>query len=473
MSEVELAEEFDQALEAMLRQPEAALAADSQFADLLEIGARLRALPRPDFKARLGSEFATETAPNEIEDEDEPQSTIREGFRTITPYLTVPDVFAEIEFLTKAFGAEGQVYGMGSAGGYHSEYRIGDSMLMIGGGGKGSQWKGTPVPGVFHLYVENVDGTYQQAMDAGAISLMPPADMEYGERGAGIEDTGGNHWYLATATGPSYVPEGLPNLMPYFHPVGAPKMIEFLRGAFAAEEIAVYRSPDGTVGHAKIRIGDSIVEMGEAHGPWQPRPMNFMVYVEDSDKWYQRAIQAEGAIGISAPANQPYGGRTGTIRDPFGNIWYLSSQNKVEEEKTTRRSLMSTAKLFRVALQVADLAKAGEFYGRLLDDPGIPIPRGSRHYFNCGPVILALVDVAKGAGESPQPTPDYIYFAVDNLDEVFERAKALNCLATDRYHDQNAGEILKRPWGEVSFYVEDPWGNGLCFVDENTLYTGK
>jgi hypothetical protein len=87
-------------------------------------------------------------------------------------------------------------------------------------------------------------------------------------------------------------------------------------------------------------------------------------------------------------------------------------------------------------------------------------------------VILALVDVAKG-GEHPQPTPDYVYFAVNNLEEIFERAKALNCLCKDRYHDQQAGEIVKRPWGEVSFYVEDPWGNGLCFVDEKTLFTGK
>ncbi len=133
---------------------------------------------------------------------------------------------------------------------------------------------------------------------------------------------------------------------------------------------------------------------------------------------------------------------------------------------------MSAPRMFRIALQVGDLAAAGAFYSKLLDDPGIPIPRGSRHYFNCGPVILALVDVAKGAGEKPQPTPDYIYCAVDNLEEVFERAKALDCLANDRYHDQNAGEILKRPWGEVSFYCEDPWGNGLCFVDEKTLYTG-
>jgi hypothetical protein len=63
------------------------------------------------------------------------------------------------------------------------------------------------------------------------------------------------------------------------------------------------------------------------------------------------------------------------------------------------------------------------------------------------------VDVTKG-GEQPQPTPDYIYFAVNNLAEIFERAKEMNCLCKDRYHDQQAGEILKRPWGEVSFYVE-------------------
>jgi hypothetical protein len=134
---------------------------------------------------------------------------------------------------------------------------------------------------------------------------------------------------------------------------------------------------------------------------------------------------------------------------------------------------MATPKLFRIAFQVGNLADAGAFYSRLLDDPGIPIPRGSRHYFDCGGVILALVDVMAGDGQRPQPTPDYIYFAVDNLDEVFARAKALGCLATDRFHDQNAGEIVKRPWGERSFYCADPWGNGLCFVDEKTLFTGK
>jgi hypothetical protein len=49
----------------------------------------------------------------------------------------------------------------------------------------------------------------------------------------------------------------------------------------------------------------------------------------------------------------------------------------------------------------------------------------------------------------------------------------LNCLSSDEVHGEAAGEIVKRPWGELSFYVEDPWGNGLCFVDEKTLFTGK
>ena len=132
---------------------------------------------------------------------------------------------------------------------------------------------------------------------------------------------------------------------------------------------------------------------------------------------------------------------------------------------------MAAPTLFRIALQVADLDQASAFYAKLLDDQGRRI-RGSRHYFDCGSVILALVDVTAGQLE-PKPIPDYVYFAVSDLEQVYERAKELNCLAKDDVHGAAAGEIVKRPWGELSFYAEDPWGNGLCFVDENTLFTGR
>jgi predicted enzyme related to lactoylglutathione lyase len=134
--------------------------------------------------------------------------------------------------------------------------------------------------------------------------------------------------------------------------------------------------------------------------------------------------------------------------------------------------MASAPRLFRIILQVSDLDKAAEFYGKLLADEGRRIPRASRHYFDCGPMILALVDVTAG-GEEAKPLPDYIYFAVNNLEDVYARASELGCLSTDDVHGASVGEIVKRPWGERSFYVEDPWGNGLCFVDETTLFTGK
>ena len=68
--------------------------------------------------------------------------------------------------------------------------------------------------------------------------------------------------------------------------------------------------------------------------------------------------------------------------------------------------------------------------------------------------------------------PDNIYFAVGDLDATYARASELGCLSSADVHGASAGEIVVRPWGERSFYVTDPWGNGLCFVDEDTLFTG-
>lgn len=131
---------------------------------------------------------------------------------------------------------------------------------------------------------------------------------------------------------------------------------------------------------------------------------------------------------------------------------------------------MSAPNLFRIILQVGNLDEAEAFYGKLLGDRGRRIPRASRHYFDCGAVILALVASIE---HPPEPLPDYIYFAVPDLDTVHERARELNCLSTDDVHGESAGEIVVRPWRERSFYVNDPWGNGLCFVDDKTLFTGK
>jgi catechol-2,3-dioxygenase len=127
-------------------------------------------------------------------------------------------------------------------------------------------------------------------------------------------------------------------------------------------------------------------------------------------------------------------------------------------------------KLFRVMLEVAGLDRAAEFYSKLLGFPGRP-QMGARVYFDCGPVILALVDVAAGGAE-PKPNSTDVYFSTPDLESVHQRAQQLGCLSKKQIHGASAGEIAVRPWRERSFYVHDLWGNGLCFVDSKTLFTG-
>jgi PhnB protein len=249
---------------------------------------------------------------------------IPEGFHTVTPYLTVRQAPELLDFLKGAFGAEELLRTKGSAGGMHAEVKIGDSRLMIGGGGA---WRGTPMPTALHLYVTDTDAVYRSALELGATSIHEPMDQDYGERSASVKDLAGNNWYIATKRGPKHIPEGLHSVNVYLHPRGADQVIDFLKQAFAAEEVARYAGPDGTIHHAQVRIGDSVLEMGEAHGPYQPMPTMFYLYVEDADAWYKRALQV-GATSLSEPADQSYGDRNASVKDPFDNVWYVATHIK-------------------------------------------------------------------------------------------------------------------------------------------------
>ena len=112
--------------------------------------------------------------------------------------------------------------------------------------------------------------------------------------------------------------------MPYLHPLRAEPVINFLKRAFGAKEIARYASPDGMI---QVGIGTSVIEMGEAHGSYQPMPTMFYVSLPDVDTSYQRALEA-GATSVSEPANQPYGARGASVKDVFGNQWYLATPVK-------------------------------------------------------------------------------------------------------------------------------------------------
>jgi uncharacterized glyoxalase superfamily protein PhnB len=312
MPKLSLAEQFDQLVDQLLagETPQAA----AELEPMLAIAQELARLPRSEFKRSLQAslmekKMATATV-----------TGVRPGFHTITPYIMVNEAPELAEFMKRAFGAQEHYRGTGSAGGFHIELQIGDSMLMVGGGG---QAKITPMPTALHLYVENTDAVYEAAVGAGATALRAPQDQPYGDRDASIRDPYGNEWYIGTHQGDGFRPEGYHTVTSYLHPHGAAQLFDWVVSAFGAEEIARHEA-DGVVRHATLKLGSSMLEMGEAHAEFQPMPTALYLYVDDADELFARSVAAGGKV-LYPIADQPYGDRNGGVLDPFGNHWYIST----------------------------------------------------------------------------------------------------------------------------------------------------
>lgn len=320
MAERSIIDQLDDAITALLANSEPAVSeADRELTELVAVARELHGLPSEDFRTALREQLGGKDNMSTARPESKPESKKfkREGVYTVNPYLTVEPAVELIDFVKEAFGAVESFRATGSAGGLHCEVTIGDSKVFIGGG-PGFEAK----PASIHYYVSDVDDTYARAVAAGATSLAAPSDQEYGERIAAVKDIGGNEWYIAKPFDETPVPD-LHNVTIYFHPVGAPKFIDFLEKAFGAEVVQRHESDEGYVYHAKVRIGDAIVEMGEAHEQWQPKKSAIYMFVEDVDAAYQQALSA-GATSALEPTDQPYGERMAWVNDEFGNTWYLS-----------------------------------------------------------------------------------------------------------------------------------------------------
>ena len=124
------------------------------------------------------------------------------------------------------------------------------------------------------------------------------------------------------------IPEGYHSVTPWIIVRGAAKLIDYLKAAFGAEELARVPNADGTLGHAEVRIGDSVVMMFDAKPDWPETPAFFRLYTADGDEVFQRAVEA-GGIPVTPMTELAFGDRVGRVRDPFGNIWWI--QTRVEE----------------------------------------------------------------------------------------------------------------------------------------------
>jgi PhnB protein len=122
------------------------------------------------------------------------------------------------------------------------------------------------------------------------------------------------------------IPDGYHTVTPYLLVPDAARLLDFLKAALGAEEIVRMAGPDGTVGHAEVRIGDSVVMMGQPPNS-NAAPAALYVYLEDCDAAYKRAVAA-GGQSTEEPADQPYGDRRAGFKDPAGNTWWLATHIK-------------------------------------------------------------------------------------------------------------------------------------------------
>lgn len=299
MAERDLFERLDRMIDAIVA-GERAPAVEPDVAMLAVIASDLRGLPDPRFKARLARELFPEK---------------EEEVMHVRPYLIVRGADDLIAFLQQTFDAE-VVLRVPAPGGtvMHAEVRVGDSVVEIGDAGE--QWQ--PIAAPLHVYLENVDEAYRRAIAAGATSLYEPMNQPYGDREAGVRDQRGIVMFLATRLEGGPRPEGFGTVTTGFRATGAQQLLGFLQKAFGAEHVS------GSMQHAEVRLGETMLELSEAHGEWGPTRGAFHLFVADCDAVYAGALRA-GATSLWAPEDKPYGERSAGVTDAWGNQWFIAT----------------------------------------------------------------------------------------------------------------------------------------------------
>ncbi len=484
MAKLSLSEQLDRAVQAALT-PAAGergrdgAGLDARIAPLALLAEQLRGLPREDFKARLKAEFegsttmaskpavaseqgAVATARHE-QKPVAPESYIPAGYKTITPYLTVANAPALIDFIKQTFDAEETFRTTGAAGGVHCELRLGNSMVMVGGGVPGKTFSGVATPTTLHVYTQDCDATYARALAAGATSIAKPSDQPYGERLAEVKDASGNIWRISFPTylgEKPFKPESVQSVQVYLHVNGAAALINFMERAFGAGETGRATSPEGLIWHSTITIGNAQLEISDAMERYQFMPSTFYLYVDDADSWCRRALDA-GASSVKPPVDQPYGDRVGAVKDPVGNLWYLSTHLGVPGTKGPEAAAekpTGTVRYIREGFHTVTPYLLARDATRLIDFLKEGLGARERFRVPAGEKIMhaelqigdSIVELSDGNAEFPPRSTMQILF-VDDVDASYRRA--LDAGATSLY------EPVEQVWGDRDAGVQDPSGN--------------
>jgi len=136
------------------------------------------------------------------------------------------------------------------------------------------------------------------------------------------------------------IPEGYHSVTPFLAIKDVAQLIDFAKRAFGAKEVSRLEKSDGSIMHAEIRIGDSIIMLGDVPPGQEASTATLYMYVEDADTMYKRALDA-GARSIQRPTDQFYGDHAGGVIDPGGNRWWVATHvEDVSEDEVRRRAEM-------------------------------------------------------------------------------------------------------------------------------------
>ena len=236
-----------------------------------------------------------------------------------------------------------------------------------------------------------------------------------------------------------------PNIAPYFLVDSAPRFIDFLVAAFEGTERIRVPRPDGSIMHAEVAIGNSVIELGDANEQYSQRSMTTHLYVPDADATFTRALQA-GAASIYVPTdNHPSGDRWGTATDPFGNTWYIA----------TPKDWVPGPEGVLTVQPYLHLRNAHDMI------PFIEAALGAKatgvHKSPDGVVRHATIEIAdatfeidEASGES-QPNRSYLHVYVPDTDALYARAVAAGA--------KGVKPPYTAPYGDRAATITDPFGN--------------
>lgn len=142
------------------------------------------------------------------------------------------------------------------------------------------------------------------------------------------------------------IPDGYRTVTPYLFVEGVTVLAEFLTSAFGAEEKCRLGRPNGAVMHMEMRVGDSMIMMGEPNEEFGAMPSSIYLYVEDCDAVYDRAIKAGGVSVMPVTDMHHAGERYGGVKDPTGNIWWIATHIEdvdIDEQKRRIAEMFGSA----------------------------------------------------------------------------------------------------------------------------------